>query len=37
MEKRLGAVYVTFAVGVLCVAMYVCTQLQTEELLSNLA
>lgn len=35
MEKRLGAVNVTFAVGVLYLARYVCMHLQTEELLSN--
>lgn len=32
-DERLGAVYVTFAVGVLYPARYVCTHLQTEVLI----
>lgn len=36
-KKKLGAVYVTFAVGVLYLTRCVCMHLQTEEFLSKLA
>lgn len=35
MDKRLGAVYVTFAVGVLYLARYVYIHLQTEALIKS--